>query len=274
MLPYPRAHVCATLRTTDLRPGDLPPERDAGGLRRSRRRGRRPGHPLRGPGGPGHADRSRQRRLAAPGARGRLAAAAHHDHRRCGQRDRDALRPGPHQRPALRRQADHGQGDGLDRGLPLLRARCARPQGHAARARDEPDQRQRAAGWLLDHPAAGQAVPGQRGRDRCGEGGGDRGDLRPQDQGAALRHRTRAGALQGLDPRALPEHRLLRRRGVRHPGGGAALLRRERLQAHPASVGAARRAGQEPRGLQPHRLPRPRHRASRRRPRTGWPSSG
>jgi hypothetical protein len=37
-----------------------------------------------------------------------------------------------------------------------------------------------------------------------------RGHLRPQAQGAALRHRARAEPLQGLDPRALPQHSLLR----------------------------------------------------------------
>ena len=40
--------------------------------------------------------------------------------------------------------------------------------------------------------------------------GRDRRHLRPQAQGAALRHRARAEPLQGLDPRALPQHRLLR----------------------------------------------------------------
>ena len=38
----------------------------------------------------------------------------------------------------------------------------------------------------------------------------------------------RAEALQGLDPRALPQHRLLRRRRLRHPGRRPALLRRQR----------------------------------------------
>ena len=55
---------------------------------------------------------------------------------------------------------------------------------------------------------------------------------------AALRDRLRAEPLQGLDPRALPQHRLLRRRRVRRPGGRPALLRQERQGPQPARVGA------------------------------------
>ena len=41
---------------------------------------------------------------------------------------------------------------------------------------------------------------------------------------------VRAEVLQGLDPRALPQHRLLRRRRLRHPGRRTALLRRQRRE--------------------------------------------
>ena len=43
-----------------------------------------------------------------------------------------------------------------------------------------------------------------------GAAGRDRRHLRPQAPRAPLRHRLRAELLQGLDPRALPQHRLLR----------------------------------------------------------------
>ena len=88
------------------------------------------------------------------------------------------------------------------------------------------------------------------------------GDVRPQDPRAALRHRLREEPLQGLDPRALPQHRLLRRRRLRRPVGRPPLLLQERQQARPARVGDARGAGQEPRGLRP----RGRSRAGREPP--------
>ena len=46
---------------------------------------------------------------------------------------------------------------------------------------------------------------------------------------------------QGPDPRVLPEHRLLRPRHLRHPGGGAGLLRRGRRAADHRAGRAARR---------------------------------
>ena len=87
--------------------------------------------------------------------------------------------------------------------------------------------------------------------------GRDRRHLRPQAQGAALRDRAGAEPLQGLDPRALPQHRLLRRRRVRRPGGGQALLQRQRPRPQPAPVRAAGRAGEEPLRLRPDQVPRP-----------------
>ena len=66
---------------------------------------------------------------------------------------------------------------------------------------------------------------------RGGAQGGHREHLPAQDPGAAARDRVRAELLQGLDPRALPQPRLLRRRRLRHPGGRPALL----LASTPAS---------------------------------------
>ena len=91
-------------------------------------------------------------------------AAEERDPRRRGQPDRHDLRREPRQRLAQPGLADHGQGDRRDRGLPLLRARRARPQGHAPRAAHQPGQRRRRPGRLVDHPADGQADPDRRRR--------------------------------------------------------------------------------------------------------------
>ena len=110
------------------------------------------------------ATRRRQRMDNLPDrARGRAAGAEDPHPRRRRQPDRHALRREPRQRPARPGLADHGQGDRRDRGLPLLRARRARPEGHAARARHQPGHRRRRPGRLVDHPADGQADPAQPG---------------------------------------------------------------------------------------------------------------
>ena len=108
--------------------------------------------------------------------------------------------------------------------------------------------------------------------DQGGARGGDRGDLRPQDPRAALRHRLREEPHQGLDPRALPQHRLLRRRCLRRAVGRAALLLQERPRAQPPRVGDARRSGEEPGRLRPGRQPRARGEPSQRRPRPARPA--
>ncbi len=51
---------------------------------------------------------------------------------------------------------------------------------------------------------------------------------RPQDRGGDPRPAPRGRAHQGPDPRALPQHRLLRQRRLRRPGGGRDLLGRRR----------------------------------------------
>ena len=102
--------------------------------------------------------------------------------------------------------------------------------------------------------------------------GGDGRHLRPQAHRAALRDRLRAELLQGLDPRALPQHRLLRRRGVRRTGGGPPLLRHQRQGPHPAPGRHPGRSGQEPVGLRPDHQPRPRPAAPQRRARPAGPA--
>ena len=102
--------------------------------------------------------------------------------------------------------------------------------------------------------------------DRRGAGRDAGGHLRAEDQRAALRGRVRGEVRQGLDPRALPQHRLLRRRGVRHRGRRPALLLQPRGQADPAPGGAARRPGEEPDRLRPDQRQGRGQRATRHRP--------
>ena len=272
VVTYSGAHVRAPWRAPACATRGLPPRRD--GRRRGRHgRGRgRPRDPLR--------RRARHRReVAVPQRRGPArqpphgaARAADEDRRPRGQHGRDALRPEPHQRPAEPDLAQHGQVDRGDRGLPLLPARRPRPEGHAPRPGHQPGQRRLGAGWLVDHPADGQDDAARPGQERQGAQGGHGRHLRPQDHRAALRDRLRAELLQGLDPRALPQHRLLRRRRVRRPGGRAPLLRHQRQGPHPAAGGDAGRPGQEPVRLRPDHQPRARARAPQRRARPAGPA--
>ena len=130
----------------------------------------------------------------------------------------------------------------------------------------------RGPGWLVDHPADGQADAAEPGEGQEGARGRDRRHVRPQGARAALRDRLRAAVLQGLDPGALPQPRLLRRRRLRHPVGRPSLLQQERQGPRLARVGRAGRAGQEPDRLRPDQLPRPGPRASRHRARPDGPA--
>ena len=207
-----------------------------------------------------------------PGRAGGQGAGPEDPHlRRQRQPHRLALRPEPHQRPAEPDLAQDGAGDRRHRGLPLLPARRPRHPRHAARLRHQPGQRL-GAGRVVDHPADGQADPAQPGGDQEGGGRRHRRHLRPQAARAALRDRLREELLQGLDPRALPQHRLLRRRRVRRPVGRPALLLQERQEPQPRAVRAARRPGQEPHRLRPDQLPRARPQPAQRRPRPDGPA--
>ena len=121
-----------------------------------------------------------------------------------------------------------------DRGLPLLRARRHRPPRHAARLRQQPVRRGR-AGRVDADPAvrqAGAARAGAEHQGRQGARGRDQGRhgavVQPQAARAALRGGARGEVHQGADPRALPQHRLLRRRRLRRRGRGQALLQHAR----------------------------------------------
>ncbi len=87
------------------------------------------------------------------------------------------------------------------RGPRLLRAPRRRPRRHRpGRVAGHP-RRHGLPGRLDDHPAVRE--------DRLPL---ERADDHPQDQGGGARHQARAGALQGGDPRALPQRHLLRAR--------------------------------------------------------------
>ena len=100
-----------------------------------------------------------------------------------------------------------------------------------------------------DPPAAGRHARGTEGRHRR--------HLRAQAARAALRDRVRGEVLQGLDPGAVSQHRLLRRRRLRCAVCRPALLRQERLEAGPPRVRHAGRPGEEPHRLRPDELSRP-----------------
>ena len=72
-------------------------------------------------------------------------------------------------------------------------------------------------------------------------------------------------AQQEPDPRGLPQHRLLRLRGVRGPGRRAVLLQQERLRAHARRGDAAGGRHQQPVLLRPRDQPEGRHGPAQRR---------
>ena len=121
-------------------------------------------------------------------------------------------------------------------------------------------------GGVDDHPAAGPQ-PLHR---------GSRGHDRAQDQRGEAGARVRGRAHEDRDPRAVPEHRLLRhqrrphrgRRRGRLPG----LLQQGRLRPQPRRVGAARRAPAGAVRLQPVPQPRRRRSSAATRCSTRWPT--
>jgi hypothetical protein len=62
--------------------------------------------------------------------------------------------------------AEDGQGDRRDRGLPLLPARRLDLKGTLRALVTNQASRRRRPGWLVDHPADGQADPAQPGQDQ------------------------------------------------------------------------------------------------------------
>ena len=129
-------------------------------------------------------------------------------------------------------------------------------------------------GWVHADAAVRQADPARhrpQGRGHAGRPG--RGHparprrSHPQAPGAEVLDPAREGAVQGPDPPGLPQHRLLRRPGLRRAGGGEALLQQGRQGPQPHRVGPHRRPRPEPRHHRPGEQPRAGHRPTQRRPR-------
>ena len=68
---------------------------------------------------------------------------------------------------------------------------------------------------------------------------------------AALALAARAALVEGANPHRLPQHDLLRQRGVRDPAGGARLLRQEGVRADAAGGGIAGRDPDRPVAVRP-----------------------
>ena len=211
------------------------------GRRGHRRHGGRCSHHATG--GP-HGDGERAGRSRPPGVRRVLTALG--DVRRRRQRPRRV--PGG-------RQPDPGQvrpdPPGRDRRRAGRRGRELLPaQG---RERQEPPaggagQRlggRGAPGRLDDHPAARQAqlpvvAPGRQ----------------PQDAGGVLRRPAREEVHEAADPRALPQHRLLRQQRLWLASRGRDVLQQERRPAHDGRRRLPRRPDPGPLGLRPVPVPR------------------
>ena len=113
--------------------------------------------------------------------------------------------------------------------------------------------RRRAAGRLHHHPAVHQdPLPGLRAAPVA------------QGQGAVPGHQDGPGAVQGGDPRGLPQHHLLRPRRLRHPGGSQVLLPQGRQRPHASQETAALAAIlNNPAGFNPSGGPEKRRAAAR-----------
>ena len=201
----------------------------------------------------------------------------HGDTRRRGRGDRLLEDPGPHRSPAVRdpvrvhrllqQQQDQGRavrhrrppGAALQPDPPRAPQRGGRRGGQELLARGRhladrhpaggllrPHQlRREPAGWVDDHPAAGQELLRQH---RHGA------DHDPQGQRDLRRPEAGPEHVQGADPQGVPEHRLLRRRRVRGRRGRAVLLRPVPLADQPDHAPPGRddrRHDPEPQLLQP-----------------------
>ena len=123
----------------------------------------------------------------------------------------------PHLRAALADPEAGPAGGAGCRGRPVLPARGHQPEGDGARRPPQPDLRQGEGGGQHHHPATRQEPLPESGAD-----------AQPQGEGDSARARDRAALQQGQDPGDVPEHHLLRRRGVRDRGRGADLLQQVR----------------------------------------------
>ncbi len=99
---------------------------------------------------------------------------------------------------------------------------------------------------------------------------GHRDEHRPQAQGDAPRDRRREALHEERDPARLPEHRRLRRHGVRHRGGGQLLLQHLGRQPLAGAGGVAHGDREQPREV-PARQARQRDERRRERVRGRTP---
>ena len=155
----------------------------------------------------------------------------------------DVLLREPHLGPAQRRPPGDAEGDHRGRGRPLLRAPRRRPEGHAARRWSRTARRAAAARAVDADPAVRQERPARGGADQ----GRGRRPRRREASAASYARQRYALALEqrftkDADPRALPEHRLLRQRGLRRRDRRAALLRHAGQGPHAGAGRDARRA--------------------------------
>ena len=130
----------------------------------------------------------------------------------------------------------------------LQRGRRLAHRHHAGRLRGRHRRRRLAAGRLDHHPGVRPAVL-QRHRHPA--------DDEPQDQGDLRGHEGGQGEVQAVDPHQLPEHDLLRRRGLRSPGGGPDVLRQDGGQAHRGAGRGDRRDHPAAEQLPAAAVPRP-----------------
>ena len=113
--------------------------------------------------------------------------------------------------------ADHAGRAPLDRGQPLLRARRARPQGHAARARQQRLRTgQTQGGSSITQQLVKLTLVQQATHQGAGRGGHRSSRSPARSASSSWRSQYEKDAHEGRDPRALPQHRLLRRRRLRH----------------------------------------------------------
>ena len=181
-------------------------------------------------------------------------------HRRLRVQRQDGARRAPRRRePRPRRhrghRADHAAGDRLGRGPALLRAqrhRRARSRARALAGRSPAGHRR---GRLDDHAAVREErVHPQR------------ADARAEGSRGRARVAARAALEQGPDPHRVPQHDLLRARGVRDPASGPRVLQEEREGPHARRLGAPRRDSLRSVALRPGDQPAERDASTAPRP--------
>ena len=179
------------------------------------------------------ARRRRLRRLAhrvaaRPRARPDVVRVRRRRHPRLQRRQRAVGRPrgaGPRRRAATTGAAGAHRRRAVGRGPGLLQARRRRPRRHRRGRMGRHPQHGLDPGWLDDHPAVRQERLPHR-----------RAHAVPQDEGGGAGGEARAEVLQAGDPRALPQHHLLRPWRLRRRRRVADVLRRSTWPSSPAQA--------------------------------------